>query len=68
VKILIHKEKAIYEKFVKMQVVDAVCAAGYDIQVVRENDNVGYYGNDYLFYYVEFDTDEQAVEFKLRYL
>lgn len=67
-RILIHKEKAIYEKFVVMPVVDAVRAAGYYIQVVRENDNVGYYGTDYLLYYVDLESDEQAVEFKLRYL
>lgn len=57
-----------YEKFVKMPVVDAVRAAGYDVLVVKENDNVGYYGADYLFYYVEFDNDVDALVFKLRYL
>lgn len=67
-RILIHKEKALYAKFVKMPVVEAVREAGYEIEVVEENDNTGYFGRDYLLYYIEVDTDEQAVEFKLRYL
>lgn len=67
-RILIHKEKASYEKFVKMPVVDSVRSDGYDILVVKENDNVGYYGTDYLFYYVDFDNDVDALAFKLKYL
>ena len=67
-RLLIHKEKAAYAKFVRMPVVERVQEAGYEIVVVKENDNVGYYGTDYLFYYVDLENDEDAIAFKLRYL
>jgi len=67
-RILIHKEKALYEKFVRMPVVAMVREAGYEVIVEKENDNIGYYGTDYLFYYVDFDNDLDALAFKLKYL